>query len=103
MKRDRYEKGFIVEFLDGTRKLIKNNQLVSYQMVPIPDPDNPMVAKDTRLIQYNQDYIIYSSPQIKYGMIPTSGIKDLYQVKYRRLGDRIRVFDAQGKDLFDLS
>lgn len=101
--RDRYEKGFIVEFIDGTKKLIRNNQLRSYEIVPIPDPDNSLKVVEHRLVPYNQDYILYTSPQTKYGMVPTSNIKDLYQVKYKKIKTILKIFDAKGNHLFDLS
>ncbi len=102
-KRERYEKGSIIEFLDGTVKLIKTSFLKSYEVVPIPDPDNPSAVRDYRINPYNQDYVMYKSHEIKDGMIPATSIKEMYEVKYRRIGNVTHVYNRQMKEIFTLS
>ncbi len=99
-KRDRYEKGSVVEFLDGTRRLIKKSHLSSYDIVPIPDPDNPAKVLEYKHSPYNQDYIIYSSREVKNGMIPSNSIKEIYEVRFKKIGDETVVYNNLGKEIF---
>lgn len=102
-KRDRYEKGSIIEFNDGTIRLIKSSFLKSYEVVPIPDPENPKAVQEYKVSQYNQDYVMYKSHDIKDGMIPSSSIKEMYEVKFKRIGNVTHVYNKQMKEIFTLS
>ena len=66
MKRVYYKKGYLIDFNDGGKKLVIKATRVSYEMIKVENQTIPL--------QFNTDYIIYSSLMVKYGVIPINSI-----------------------------
>lgn len=90
MRKQYYKKGYLIEFLDGTFKLVSKMKRVSYEVVSIEDTP--------QIIHFNSDYFIYSSLWTKYGTIPAVSIKEFYEVKWQQKGDKTYVYDLKGKE-----
>lgn len=101
----RKNKGFIIEFLDGTKKLVTKTQMVSSEnritegkMIS----ENEVIANKVEVVPFNSDYMVYSSPKTKYGLIPSQNIKDLYEVKWIKNGGVYQIFDFKNQQLMVL-
>ena len=97
MKKPRvyYKKGYLIEFVDGTFKLVNKAIKVSYE---IKDIDGT-----PQTLPFNMDYFIYNSPRTKYGTIPATSIKDCFEIKYQVKEGIYHLFDATGKEFMRLT
>lgn len=98
-KKIYYRKGYLIEFLDGTRKLVKTIQRGSYEYVASEVDAEGGTPTKYDISNFNTDYIVYTSHVTKYGLIPIHSIKELYEVKFRMVGNEINVFDLKDNQI----
>lgn len=98
-KKNYYRKGYLIQFLDGTRKLVKTIQRGSYEYVASEVDAELGTTLKYDISNFNTDYIVYTSHQTKYGLIPIHSIKELYEVKFRMVGNVINVYDLKGNQI----
>lgn len=112
MKKIYYKKGYIIEYINGKKRLVKALQRVSYEQ-KILETDvqeeeingvakKMLVATKTDLIPFQTDYITYTSHETKYGLVPVNSILDIYEVKYLIRDGFYHIYDTRGKEIMIL-
>ena len=87
-KKTYYKKGYLIEFMDGSFKLVTTMTRVSYEHVK--------VEREASTMAFNTDYMMYSSPKTKYGLIPVHAIKDSYEIKWLKVVNSYEIYDLTG-------